>query len=198
MKVAEVRPASVPGWVSIELDVEAPSLRPAREHAQEHLGPVLGVGASGTGVDLADRVALVVLPGEQRTQLQVIELVAQGHDPRFHLVLDRVVALFTTQLVKRLDVGEPFLEAFDELEVFAQAGHLGGEPTGTVLVVPEVGLPGLRLELVELGPRLVDVEVGSAPRRRVAPSAAQIVGEVTHAALLGLGIRRRFSDRGRA
>ena len=58
----------------VDLDREAPALRPAREHAQQHLRPVLRVGAAGTRAHLADRVALVVLAGEQRAELEPVEL----------------------------------------------------------------------------------------------------------------------------
>ena len=39
-------------------------LGPAQVHTQQHLGPVLGVGAAGAGVDSEDGVAAVVLTGE--------------------------------------------------------------------------------------------------------------------------------------
>ena len=54
----------------VELDLEAAPLRPAQVHPQHHLRPVLRVGATGAGVDLGDRVALVVLAGEQAAQLE--------------------------------------------------------------------------------------------------------------------------------
>ena len=40
-----------------QLDLEAAPLGPAHQHAQHHLGPVLGVGAAGAGVDGHERVA---------------------------------------------------------------------------------------------------------------------------------------------
>src|SRR6185437_1189657 len=47
------------------LDVEAAPFGPAEVHAQEDLGPVLGVGAAGAGMDGDDGVARVVLAGEE-------------------------------------------------------------------------------------------------------------------------------------
>src|ERR1700759_3007572 len=47
------------------LDVEAAPFGPAQVHAQEDLGPVLGVGAAGAGVDGDDGVAGVVLAAEE-------------------------------------------------------------------------------------------------------------------------------------
>ena len=57
----------------VDLDREVLRLGPAREHAQQHRGPVLGVGAAGAGVHFADRVAFVVLAAEQRAQLEPVE-----------------------------------------------------------------------------------------------------------------------------
>ena len=48
-----------------DLGREAMPLRPAQVHAQEHLGPVGRLGAAGAGADRQDRVAVVVLAGEQ-------------------------------------------------------------------------------------------------------------------------------------
>ena len=58
----------------VDLDVEAPTLGPAGVHAQQHLGPVLGVDAAVLGVDGADGVGLVVLAGEEAAQLELVEL----------------------------------------------------------------------------------------------------------------------------
>jgi len=49
----------------LHLDREAPALGPAQVHAQEDLGPVLGVGAAGTGVDRHQGIAGVVLTAEE-------------------------------------------------------------------------------------------------------------------------------------
>ena len=63
-----------PGRHLVELDVEAAALGPAQVHAQQHVGPVLGVGPALAGLDLADGVGLVVLAGEQRAQLELVEV----------------------------------------------------------------------------------------------------------------------------
>ena len=53
-----------------QLDLEAAALGPAHHHPQHHLGPVLGVGAARAGVDGHERVAGVVLAGEQPLLLE--------------------------------------------------------------------------------------------------------------------------------
>ena len=54
-------PASSPAAGLQQLDLEAAALGPAHHHPQDHLGPVLGVGAARAGVDGHERVAGVVL-----------------------------------------------------------------------------------------------------------------------------------------
>ena len=137
----------------VELDVEAAPLRPAHVHAQQHLGPVLRVGAAGARVHLADRVALVVLAGEQRPQLELVELADDAVDAGVDLRLDRVVALLAAELVQRLEVGQPLLEAVDELDVVAHASELGRDLARLVRVVPQVGPARLLLELGQPLPR---------------------------------------------
>ena len=51
-------------------ELVAVRLGPARVHAQQHLGPVLGLGAAGAGVDLDEAVVGVGLAGEQALELQ--------------------------------------------------------------------------------------------------------------------------------
>ena len=58
--VALLMPASSPSsWSRISVR-EAMALRPAEVHAQQHLGPVGGLGAAGAGADGDDRVRRVV------------------------------------------------------------------------------------------------------------------------------------------
>src|SRR6185295_16873769 len=56
-----------------QLDLEAALLGPAHLHAQDHLRPVLGVGAARARVDGDERVALGVLAAEEALLLEVLE-----------------------------------------------------------------------------------------------------------------------------
>ena len=52
--------------------------RPAEVHAQEDLGPVGGVGATGAGVDSEDGVALVVFAGELKLEFAPLKLALES------------------------------------------------------------------------------------------------------------------------
>ncbi len=163
----------------VDLGGETAPFRPAQVHAQQHVGPVLRVGAARAGVDRADRVAVVVLTGEQRAQLQRVELTAERFEPGADLALDRLVALLAGKLGERLEIRNRAVELIDEGDVLLELRELGVDLAGAILVVPEVGLADLDLELLDPGPRLVDLQVG-ARALDAAAQFGQVVGEVTH------------------
>ena len=53
-----------------QLHLEAPALRPAHLHPQDHLGPVLSIGAPRARIDAYERIARVIAPGEQPLLLE--------------------------------------------------------------------------------------------------------------------------------
>ena len=64
-----------------QLGLEAAPLAPAQVHAQQHLGPVLRLGAAGAGVDRDDGVAGVVLAAEQLLQLERVHALRRPRPP---------------------------------------------------------------------------------------------------------------------
>ena len=84
MNVTLLTPASSPGLQVDDLPLEASPLRPAEIHAQQHLRPVLRLGAAGAGVNGHDRILGVVLAAEHLLNLgrldpsrQVIETLGE-------------------------------------------------------------------------------------------------------------------------
>ena len=120
-------------------DLEAVAARSAQRGvgAQQHLGPVLGVGPAGAGRQGADRVAGVVLAGEQRLLLQPVDLapdagLALGH-------LGQEARLVGHQLDEPREVVDLALEGAVGLEPPADAGVLRRQPPGGARVVPHAG-----------------------------------------------------------
>ena len=105
MNVADEMPASEPAETSSSSTSKPAALGPAQVHAQQHVGPVLGVGAALARLDLADGVVLVVLAGEQAAQLELVEVGAERRRARRSIsAADRVVVLLAGQLGERLGV----------------------------------------------------------------------------------------------
>ena len=130
----------------LHLDVEAALLGPAQVHAQQHLGPVLGVGAARAAVHRDDRVAGVVAAAEQALLLELghararraascsVELVAAATRPRRRARPGRRGRSISAS------------SAAERLEPARGAAVLGRDRRRPLLVVPEAGLLHLGLE----------------------------------------------------
>ena len=80
-------PASVPSDDAVDGHREPAPFGPPPVHAQQDLAEVLGVDAAVLGVDLQDRVGVVVLADEQAAQLELVEAAAEVVDDRRDLGL---------------------------------------------------------------------------------------------------------------
>src|SRR5437867_9284624 len=125
-----------------QLDVELAVGGPALVHPEDHLRPVLRIGAARSRLKRHYRVAGVVLAVEELRLLQALELAVERHDRRLdlggHLRLeleqaDRVLVFAAEPLV--------------ELEALRDTRMLGRGALCVFLVVPEAGLAHLALEL---------------------------------------------------
>ena len=148
-----------------QLDLEAAPLGPAHHHAQDHLGPVLGVGAAGAGVDGHERVAGVVAAGEQALLLERREALLDGGERLLELGGELRV------LVGELDEPLEVLDVARELLVRARAAALAracSAPTlpGGLRVVPEARLAHLALERARRAPSALRVK--GSPRAATA------------------------------
>ena len=127
-----------------KVDLEAPPLGPAHLHPQQHLGPVLGVGAAGAGVHRDDRVAGVVASREEPLLLELRQARLDVGARLLQLGGDRVV--LGRELLQRLQVVELRLQHPVGLELALRARVLRRDARRPLLVVPEAGLLHLALE----------------------------------------------------
>ena len=137
-------PASSPALAS-----SSSTLKPRRSaqriiHAQHHLGPVLGVGPAGAGVDRHERVAGVVAAGEQ-------PLLLERRQPRLDrrerlLELGRQLRVLLGHLDQPVEVLDVARQRLVGLQPARRARVLGADLAGGLRVVPEAGLAHLGLE----------------------------------------------------
>ena len=85
-------------------------LGPAQVHAQQHLGPVLALGAAGAGGHLQEGVVVVGLAGQHRFQLQPVDLLLHPLQVALDLVEGGLVALLLGQLGEPDRVGQSLLQ----------------------------------------------------------------------------------------
>ena len=173
------RRALDPGVVGVG-DLEDVGLPPlplavADVHPHQHLGPVLGLGAAGPGVDLEERRELVLRLGQLEPQLPLARPRLDRRHGRVGVPLHRLA--FPEELGEDLEL----LPLLPERLVVAQDDvgplELLQRLLGRRRVVPEVGRPGPRLELGLLLLRAADVKgTPGAPRPgSPAPAASRSV-----------------------
>ena len=135
----------------IDADLHAVVLRPARVHAQQHLGPVLGVGAAGAGIDGEHDAFLVVFTAEQPLQLPAIEFAAELVESRLRFAEHLVVGLQVVELNGGFTVLHRPAPLHQLLELrlhLIEATHL---LLRILLVIPEVGLGSELFEVLLSG-----------------------------------------------
>ncbi len=125
-------------------------LGPAQVHPLQHLGEVGRVDPAGLGADGDEGVALVVLPGEERADLEGVDRLAQRGQLVLGLDHAGVVALLLPELDEHREVVEARAQAAEPVDVGLQPREPGGDLLGVVDVVPQVGRGDLLLELGDL------------------------------------------------
>ena len=149
----------LPGRRLQQLGLETAVGRPAQIHAEQHFGEVLGVDPARGRVQREERVARLVLAGEERLLLEPVELVAERPERTRDLV--RHVAVEREQLARVLVLAGQLLVA---LEALAQPRVLGRNACRRGLVVPESRLPHPRLERGDAFPQRRGVKGNHGPR----------------------------------
>ena len=75
----------VAGLVVDDLALEAATLGPLQIHPQEHLGPVLRLGAAGAGMNRHDGVGAIVFAAEHLLRLGRLDLLLQLVEAAFEI-----------------------------------------------------------------------------------------------------------------
>ena len=144
------------------LDLVAVRLGPAQIHAQQHLGPVLRLGAAGAGIDLEEGVVGVGLAREHALQLQACHLLLERQELLLDLAQDRLVTLRLGELGEIGGVGEPALERALTVDRLGEAVAFPHQALRLLGVAPEVGCLREAVQLLEADLSLIPVKDASA------------------------------------
>ena len=104
-------PASSPCGLLDVVDLEAVLLGPAHIHAQQHVGPVLALGAAGAGMHLEVGIVGVGLAGKQRLELAARDLGLELAQRRLGFGDDLLIVLGLAELDQRQLIVELLLDA---------------------------------------------------------------------------------------
>ena len=135
----------VPRGLRDDLHLEAAPFRPTKVHAQQHLGPILRVGAARARVDREQRVFRVVFAAELGAEVQPL-------DQRFERVgfLGQFVGQAFVAQFRQLDRVPDALQRFvPHLDVGAQPRKTAHGALRCLRIVPKVRLGGTLFEFLE-------------------------------------------------
>jgi hypothetical protein len=142
-------------------------LGPAGIHAEQHLGPVLRLGAALPRLDLEVAVVAVGLAREEALELALGDLAAQLLERALGLGEDRLVALSLGELDEPQLVRELALDLAVAADRAIEPVALAQQRLRLLRPLPELGVLGLGVQLVEPPRRVVPVKDASSagPRR---------------------------------
>ena len=144
------------------LDLEAVLLGPARVHAQQHLRPVLALGAAGAGMHFEIGIELVGLAREQRLEFAAGDFLLQFLQRVLGLGDDAGVVLLLAERDHVDVVLQVALDLADAGQRILQRGALLHQLLGLLGIVPEIGVFGELVQLGEAGRRCLDVKDASS------------------------------------
>ena len=113
-------------------------LTPAQVHAQQHLGPVLRLGAPGTRLDIEEGIVGVEFTGEHPPKLELGHAVFEVVDVRGDSIHRFGIALFHRHLEQIGAIGEPGLQLIHVQDDAFEHRPFLTEGLGPFLVVPDV------------------------------------------------------------
>ena len=129
-----------------QLGLETVGLAPAQVHAQHHLAPVLGLGATGTGLDIQIGTAGIHLPGEHAPEFQIRHHFFQIPQVAFHFREGVFVPLFHHQIQQGGGVFHSLGGIVDGVHDHFQLGAFLAQGPGIVRVAPDIRVFKLALD----------------------------------------------------
>ena len=150
-----------------DVALEAAPLDPAKIHAQQHLGPVLRLGAAGARVDGDDGVLAIVLAAEHLLGLAGLDLGGEVVEPAREVVGNRLARV--GPLDQHGEVLDAPVQRGAEVAILFQAAAALEELLRPDLILPEVRVGDARFDVRQFVRGLCGVKDSSAGRWRGAP-----------------------------
>jgi len=147
------------------LRLETVLLGPSKIHSHQHFRPVLRFRTAGSGMDIHDRVELIIFAGEKNLGLDLIDKRFVLVQTRRELIAD--IFAFLGKFDERFQIFQLSGYFFAEIESFLEAGAFAQDLAGALLVGIKVGLSDLFLNFIELVLLGLDVKETSALPRFV-------------------------------
>jgi hypothetical protein len=138
--------------------MEAPAFAPAQVHAQQHIRPVLGFSAAGTGLDIDERVGGVHFAGKHAAKFERLELRFQPREIFFYRFGGLGVLFLAGQTEQLPGFFEPAVQRDDGIDDGFEFGALPAEPLRPLGIVPQRRVFVLPVYFFQAFPAAVEVK----------------------------------------
>ncbi len=136
-KRGALNPGLLSGLQVDQFELVPLALHPARVHAEEHVGPVLGLGAAGARIDGDNRIAIIVFAVQHDVDRKAVHAPAQLLGLAADIGEHGLIVLLDRHLQEPLMLLELLVELFEALQSVADGGALFQEAFGLVGGVPK-------------------------------------------------------------
>ena len=151
-----------------QFDLVFPALGPACVHTQEHIGPVLALGAAGAGMDFEIGIVLIGFAGEQRLDLTARGFLLERADLLLAFLDRRLVRFHLAEFDQRDGIFELALKTGDGGQTIFKISAFAHDLLRGFGIVPEIGMFGLRVQLGQTLCGSVEVKDASSAGQRTA------------------------------
>ena len=158
-----------------QLQLVAMPLRPARVHAEQHLRPVLALGAACAGMDFEIGVVGVRLARQHRFQPQLFGALGERFDGLLGVGDHGRVVFGFGEFDQARRVGELVFERAHGGHGVVQPLALAHQLLGFLRIVPDRRVFGARVQFIEAADGLVPVKDASSAGRQPAGSLRRCV-----------------------
>jgi hypothetical protein len=118
--------------------IETALVGPAQVHAQQHIGPVLRLGAAGTGLNIEIGVVGVHFAAEHPAELELFENTAQTLDFGCHVRHRAFIAFFSRHVEQVARIGQAAVQVIQGVDDQRQRGALTPQILCVFRVIPDV------------------------------------------------------------
>ncbi|MNF35264.1 hypothetical protein D3C84_161270 [compost metagenome] len=120
--------------------VEAAFVGPAQVHAQQDVGPVLGLGTAGAGLDVQVGVVHVHLAAEHATEFELGQGRFQAFEFGDHITDSALVIFLDSHVQQVAAIGQTARQFVQGLDDLRQRGTLAAQFLGVFRLVPDAGV----------------------------------------------------------
>jgi hypothetical protein len=118
--------------------VEAALVGPAQVHAQQHVGPILGLGTARAGLDIQVGIVRVHFTAEHAAKFHFLEDIAQALDFGGNVIDRCLIFFFGGHLQQIAGIDQTAVEVVERVDDQRQGGAFAAQILRVLGVIPDV------------------------------------------------------------